>query len=730
MRWLGVLAACLTLGPAGCIPLPEVGDEGQACFDDGTCLEGLRCYLEACCASDCEGKECGAEDGCGGLCAGPCPAGQWCQAQACVACDSGAHCGPDCLDCAAAPEGHACVDQACGCLGEADCAAGLTCAEGRCVACAPACAGRQCGPDGCDGSCGACPAGEECNLETGRCQAGGEAPRLLFEDVSGQTLPAGTHWQEFHLQFSEPVRGVGPEGLALSGGAFLASATTLDRQGWTLEVAGLRQGASFRLQLLDRIQDLAGNALPAAQLDFAVAAGPVIYLREGGTGDGSSPDQPSGDLVAALVAATEGTELWLAQGRFETFTELSRGVSMFCGFNATFTQRDPALYTTVVSQDMLYAHTTLVGAEGAVVRALDGCSLINEFGGGAGLQPAVGLELIGASPLVTRNRILTAGSDDSLGVRVNGGSPVLLGNDIESAGVPLGVLHVGVSLLGPGAARVVANRIAGGDGPGSATALASVEQDALIAGNHLFGGGDTGTGQDNRSVGVAITGGAPRVWNNLIHAGGRRASSVGVLLEGTRALLVHNTVYAGQATLRADAMRCAADAHPALANNILFCGTPEGRGLVEEGATSDPASFQNNLLAACPGGLYLDEGVTRLDLPAAIDALDGGALEDSACPGGAGCEHGRASATLTTALTPAQLFVDQAGPDGDPGSALDFDWHLATRDPTLLGGAKSTFGQDCGSLESPVSCGQVGLDLDGALRVLPGPPGAYASPAP
>ena len=37
-----------------------------------------------------------------------------------------------------------------------DCEDGSTCDNGQCV-CAPACAGKQCGPDGCDGVCGACP---------------------------------------------------------------------------------------------------------------------------------------------------------------------------------------------------------------------------------------------------------------------------------------------------------------------------------------------------------------------------------------------------------------------------------------------------------------------------------------------------------------------------------------------------------------------------------------------
>jgi hypothetical protein len=59
-----------------------------------------------------------------------------------------------------------------------DCAAsGLVCSfhpevdAFDCVpaACAPQCQDRVCGDDGCGGACGACPADESCDSETGRC---------------------------------------------------------------------------------------------------------------------------------------------------------------------------------------------------------------------------------------------------------------------------------------------------------------------------------------------------------------------------------------------------------------------------------------------------------------------------------------------------------------------------------------------------------------------------------
>jgi hypothetical protein len=46
--------------------------------------------------------------------------------------------------------------------------AGTTCQNGQCV-CVPQCQGKQCGPDGCGGSCGTCPTGLECDDGSGRC---------------------------------------------------------------------------------------------------------------------------------------------------------------------------------------------------------------------------------------------------------------------------------------------------------------------------------------------------------------------------------------------------------------------------------------------------------------------------------------------------------------------------------------------------------------------------------
>ncbi len=115
------------------------------------------------------GGDPGAPDvGC--LVDGDCPAGQWCDAPACRACDTAAHCGPECVECGVGLEcwSGKCVE----CVAGADCGPGRWCDAGICVPCAdddPAHCGADCEP--CIGERPACVAGE-CACDEGSCGAG------------------------------------------------------------------------------------------------------------------------------------------------------------------------------------------------------------------------------------------------------------------------------------------------------------------------------------------------------------------------------------------------------------------------------------------------------------------------------------------------------------------------------------------------------------------------------
>ena len=208
-------------GDAPCVPKTcganqcSVIDNGCGLeMDCGQCPDGIICGAHGVpneCEVVCEtlscaeaGAECGTtDDGCGGtLDCGDCTDGTFCGASGtpntcggvCIpeTCTSlGFDCGSvsdgcgEILACGTCDDPYACSDNVCtcetaltcaeagaecgpsadGCGGTQDCGAcedGLTCSQGSCVACAPQCDGKSCGPDGCGGTCGTCSASKTC----------------------------------------------------------------------------------------------------------------------------------------------------------------------------------------------------------------------------------------------------------------------------------------------------------------------------------------------------------------------------------------------------------------------------------------------------------------------------------------------------------------------------------------------------------------------------------------
>ena len=164
-----------------CVPAcagRECGDDGcggscGACDAPDTCLQG-----ECSCAPACGSRICGS-DGCGGSC-GACPDGLYCAGGACIE-----ECGEGLLPCgkACCTEEETCTDwECCRPQNAVACFQGnvhwidscgnvewpakepcpLGCTDGACVSCHPDCLGKDCGDDGCGGSCGTCPTGKDC----------------------------------------------------------------------------------------------------------------------------------------------------------------------------------------------------------------------------------------------------------------------------------------------------------------------------------------------------------------------------------------------------------------------------------------------------------------------------------------------------------------------------------------------------------------------------------------
>ena len=207
--------------PSGANPLACAGGCDPACGPDESCIDG-ECVA---CEPDCTGAICG-DDGCGGSCGtcstgtcfdGACHGGPGCEpnsegepgcggcpCEACV-CELDEYCCTDSYDeicvqlcieqCGGCPLEitEDCGNDSCdagedcaSCPADCGCAVGENCVDGLCVDdCTPECGEKVCGDDGCNGSCGNCAAGEECNA--GVCEPGGETPDTdVTQDTGGE----------------------------------------------------------------------------------------------------------------------------------------------------------------------------------------------------------------------------------------------------------------------------------------------------------------------------------------------------------------------------------------------------------------------------------------------------------------------------------------------------------------------------------------------------------------
>lgn len=165
-----------------------LNEDCDTCPADCGCDCGWVCLAGSCQYIACYGLECG-DDGCGGSC-GTCPEHHDCVDGVCqvVAWCGDGWCDPGVEDCALCPAdcpcgcGESCLSGVCqfdactgkqcgpdGCGGSCGtCAANAICLENQTCLCLPSCTGRTCGDDGCGGSCGVCAGAKVC--VDGNCQ--------------------------------------------------------------------------------------------------------------------------------------------------------------------------------------------------------------------------------------------------------------------------------------------------------------------------------------------------------------------------------------------------------------------------------------------------------------------------------------------------------------------------------------------------------------------------------
>jgi hypothetical protein len=140
------------------------------------------------------GADCGVRsNGCGGtLNCGGCGDGQFCSDSLCIDQPVTPPPPPACVPDTCQDLGTECGAWSDGCGGTlkcGGCGSTGTCTDGVCVVCTPDCSGKECGGDGCGGSCGSCASPDVC--QSNACTTPGEATVFFKDKIQTANEPWG-----------------------------------------------------------------------------------------------------------------------------------------------------------------------------------------------------------------------------------------------------------------------------------------------------------------------------------------------------------------------------------------------------------------------------------------------------------------------------------------------------------------------------------------------------------
>lgn len=208
------------------------------------------------------------------------------------------------------------------------------------------------------------------------------SPYIVSDNfLSGGILANGTTTFTASVTFSEPVTGVNGSHVTVDNGAVLSGFSTSDNITWSFTLTSLADGVRYRVDFTSGIQDLGENNLSPTHREFYVANS-VLYVRPGGSGTmtGASPADALPLVSQAIALASNTTDVFVQGGTYTDSITIKEGVSLFGGFDASFTVRDPWDNKSLLSQ-AAFETTVAVPAGVTLETRIDGMAFTNTIEG-------------------------------------------------------------------------------------------------------------------------------------------------------------------------------------------------------------------------------------------------------------------------------------------------------------------------------------------------------------
>jgi hypothetical protein len=392
-------------------------------------------------------------------------------------------------------------------------------------------------------------------------------------------------------------------------------------------------------------RDLAGNPAPTITLTYDIYRGQLYYV------DGSMPDDNGNGLLpvtarkfihTAVADATPPATVLVRAGDYRLSSQLGTqvmlkgGVSLYGGYNADFTQRNPAANTVTIEDRSNTGGTSI-----APNRAVEGD---NNF------IPVSSDTIVDGFTI--RGSTQTGAEENAAIALFNGAAPTIQNNIIDGGrgfnsvqqGRSYGIFNSSSS------PTIRDNTIRGGSGYTFSYGILNLEGANPSIHNNSIHGGSGG-----RSYGITNVNSSPTIRNNIIHGGSGGNGAQGVFNSGGNP----------------------PPANPRIDNNIIVSRSGGGSVCIDEsGPNPNPASLHNNDLWNCA--------------VAYLDAAGG-------CTGNADGDNNAFTCALSevNALTDIPegvggnisvdpLFADIDGVDNNINTMADNDWHFSATSPASV----------------------------------------------